>query len=128
MSEDAVKKEVRKWLENKENESPATLIWFERTNSGWVRDSGSWIRFCRPGTSDFVCLYINKHHNLGFLFIECKRPEDKFELLESQIKFRDKYHKRHPDVEYIVVQSVEELKNKFNIVALDAVSSLEFNP
>ena len=69
--EKEVKSEIYKRLRSLE--SSGIVLWFERLNAGEVHNGNQHIYMCRPGTPDFVCVFVNRSGRLTVLFIEAKR-------------------------------------------------------
>ena len=124
-SEDQVKKEVAEYLELQE--FGRNILWQSRLQSGVAMKGPHYIWMCKEGTSDFICVIQNKSRNLTILFIEVKAEDEPARPRKgAQTEFRDHYHLIHQDIEYMVVNNVEELKNKIQGMILDRVADLQF--
>jgi hypothetical protein len=125
VEENQVKKSVYNLLYNLEQ--TGDILWFERLNSGVIKSGESYIWMCRPGTSDFVVLYMNKSRNLGFLFLEVKSTNKPRKPRKGkQEDFSIKYSHKHIDLQYEVVNCVKQASDKILSLAFDRLT--EINP
>ena len=121
MTEDEVKKEIRKILERLE--SSGDCIWFDRLQSGMVKtQDGSYVRMCRNGTSDFICIVLNKQKTLSVIFIEAKRS-DGGTWSDAQRKFASRYAKP-PYIHYFLVSDPSKLTGQILYIAYDRLGDI----
>ena len=127
MEKDVVR-ELNKYLDSKELEKPISVIWFCRLQCGKVQTKyGSWIQLAKKGTPDFIIVIIGKDKRLQILFVEVKSEDVRATPRKgAQTDWVVKYASRHSDINYMIAQSVDEVKAFIKSLAFDAVNSIEF--
>lgn len=124
--EGKVKSEVSQSLASLE--LAGDVIWFERLNSLSIHQHGIHINGCRKGTFDFVAVFKAKHGGLSLCFIECKRSDKPADLSDNQKKFKGKYHGKHGDIYFWLVQSGRDVDRLILNHAFNRVAAIEWEP
>jgi hypothetical protein len=121
MTEDQVKKEIRKILERLE--VAGDVIYFDRLQSGLVKtQDGSYVRMCRNGTSDFICVIKNRSASISIIFIEAKNSEGGV-WSEAQRQFAQQYAKP-PYIHYFLVSDPSKLAGQILDIAYDRLQDI----
>ena len=125
-TEAEVVKSIRSYLQARECEHPPVILWWERLASGAIHEGGIHVRLSRNGTSDFICVFVGQHKQIVVLFVECKAPSATPNPRKgAQADFAKKYHLRHVDMQYVIVQSVDDLKIKLNKLSYNFIEELQ---